>query len=115
MLFEFHRLQNSKKPGSIHATYLVTGLQRPEQFNSVSNGHGAGGEDTYMQSSPFMSSSIAQPEEQHEAKPVQTIMLVKEEDLEGANGVMAPIIFHKLTYSCRGYSTIRKNSVNPFI
>jgi hypothetical protein len=29
MLFEFHKTQNTKKPKSIHATYLITGRKKP--------------------------------------------------------------------------------------
>jgi len=41
------------------------------------------GEDTYMQSSPFMSSSMPQEESIHEASPLKVVTLAKEEDLEG--------------------------------
>jgi hypothetical protein len=29
MLFDFHQKQNAKKPGSVHATYLITGTRTP--------------------------------------------------------------------------------------
>ena len=60
MLFEFHRQQNVKKPGTVHATY-----------------------DLYMQSSPFRSSPVPNVEEAVEDSPVLSITLVKEENLEG--------------------------------
>lgn len=82
MLYEFHRLQNSKKSGSVHATYLVTGikhLQTPEAPEPVIDGEG----DTPMQSSPYMSSP-AQPQQSTEEPMKQRVVtLVREEHLEG--------------------------------
>ena len=40
------------------------------------------GEDSYMQSSPFMSSSMPHEESIDEARSVKVIMLAREEDLE---------------------------------
>lgn len=83
MLYEFYQHQNSKKPGSVHATYLVSGISNYE--TSSSNGK-LGQEDdgdTHMQSSPFMSSSIL-PEDKSETQvSEQLITLVREENLEG--------------------------------
>jgi DNA polymerase delta subunit 3 len=96
MLFEFHKKQNARKPNSVHATYLVTGIpKRSEPTNGV-NGHNA--EDTDMRSSPFMS-SMPEPEKSEDSdytsesddentaapkgvKETQ-IILVREEELEG--------------------------------
>jgi DNA polymerase delta subunit 3 len=81
-LFEFHRLQNAKKPGTIHATYLLSGTRKEEE--PVTNADiKKDGEDDYMQSSPFVSSSMPQPQESTGAISVLSIALVKEEDLEG--------------------------------
>lgn len=82
MLYEFHRQQNGKKPGTIHATYLISGIKRkdPEPTNVSAE---QDGEDTHMQSSPFMNSSMPQPEENTEESEVLSITLVKEENLEG--------------------------------
>jgi hypothetical protein len=87
MLFEFHRRETSRKPGSVHATYLITG-QKAIQTAPYANGASKqDGEDTFMQSSPFMSSSAQQQEPVHEEDPVvetqATINLVPEEHLEG--------------------------------
>jgi DNA polymerase delta subunit 3 len=81
MLYEFHRQQNSKKPDTIHATYLIAGIKKPEP--PPTNGHAKDGEDDYMQSSPFMHSSMPGPDEGTGESGVLTISLVKEEDLEG--------------------------------
>jgi DNA polymerase delta subunit 3 len=98
MLFEFHKKQNARKPNSVHATYLVTGIpRRSEHTNSV---NGRIGEDTDMRGSPSMS-SMPEPEESGDSdytsesddentaapkgvKETQ-IVLVREEELEGAS------------------------------
>jgi hypothetical protein len=99
MLFEFHKKQNARKPNSVHATYLVTGIpQRSERTNGVNGVNGRNGEDTDMRSSPFMS-SISEPgesensdytsesDDQNTAAPKGVketqIVLVREEELEG--------------------------------
>ena len=82
MLYEFHQQQNAKKPGTIHATYLISGTKLKEI--SVRAGH-KDGEDEYMQSSPFMSSSLPQPSEETGETSVLSISLVREEDLESMN------------------------------
>ena len=88
MLYEFHRKQNAKKPGTVHATYLITGIRRLDPTPSQPNGiHNQDGEDTVMQSSPvFPSSSVPMQDEtmEEEVKLMRTILLVKEEDLEHA-------------------------------
>lgn len=80
MLFEFHRQQNAKKPGSIHATYLLYGTRR-RQDTTTTLGRNEDGDNLHMQSSPIMSSYAPQPEENQEVTAVQTIILVREEDL----------------------------------
>jgi len=80
MLFEFHRQQNAKKPGTVHATYLLSGTKR-EEFHTPTQPIPKDGEDEYMQSSPFVTSSMPDRED---VLPVftTTISLVREEDLE---------------------------------
>ena len=82
MLYEFHSQQNAKKPGTVHATYLVSGTQRKETPVVTNGGAKKDGEDDYMQSSPFMSSSMPQPEENTGETSVLSISLVREEELE---------------------------------
>ncbi|CZR63295.1 uncharacterized protein PAC_13192 [Phialocephala subalpina] len=81
MLYEFHREQNGRKPGTIHATYLISGTKRkePEPTNGAAE---QDGEDTHMQSSLYFSSSMPQPEESIEESGVLSITLVREENLE---------------------------------
>ncbi|RDL40011.1 Uncharacterized protein BP5553_04351 [Venustampulla echinocandica] len=82
MLYEFHSQQNAKKPGTIHATYIVSGTKRKEE-PATHAGVKKAGEDEYMQSSPFMGSSMPQTEDNTEECSVLSICLTREEDLEG--------------------------------
>lgn len=77
MLYDFHRTENAKKPNSVNATYLISGIRRPPQQPAQTDG-----DDTVMQSSPYMS-SLPQPDDAE--RPVQTVsyVLAREEDLEG--------------------------------
>ena len=82
MLFDFHQKQNAKKPNSVHATYLVTGKKR--SVAHTNGAHGKDGEDDAMRSSPFMS-SMPEPEEPADQPAKETtIVLVREEELQGA-------------------------------
>lgn len=83
MLFEFHRQQNVKKPGTVHATYLVAGTKRKPALTTTNGNVVKDGDDEYMQSSSFRSSPVAHPEEASEDIPVLSITLVREENLEG--------------------------------
>ncbi|TVY53496.1 hypothetical protein LCER1_G003020 [Lachnellula cervina] len=74
--------QNAKKPGAVHATYLVSGTKRKETLVITNGGATKDGEDDYMQSSPFMSSSMPQPEEDTGETSVLSIFLVREEELD---------------------------------
>ncbi|CAK3989976.1 DNA polymerase delta subunit 3-like [Lecanosticta acicola] len=92
MLYDFHHKQNSKKPGSVHATYIITGTKRAvQQANGVQSQDDD--EDAVMQSSPPLpSSSMPKPEEEPEqAVPVKSIMLVKEEHMEQARELFETI------------------------
>ncbi|KAI4227508.1 MAG: hypothetical protein L6R36_002348 [Xanthoria steineri] len=82
LLFQFHKQQNSKKPGSVHAVYLVAGYISPVTPTSSAQYEQADGEDAHMQSSPFMSSSMPQQDEEEEQLAVKTVTLCREEDLE---------------------------------
>jgi DNA polymerase delta subunit 3 len=106
MLFDFYEKQNAKKPGSVHATYLVTGIPRKvPRTNGLS---GLIGEDTDMRSSPFMSSLpepgepqdeeseyTSEPDDENTPAPKGVretqIVLVQEEQLEGTCGLGLPI------------------------
>ncbi|KAI4125814.1 MAG: hypothetical protein LQ338_004055 [Usnochroma carphineum] len=83
MLFHFHKQQNSKKPGSIRAIYLLSGLVTPAVPPGASQNGSADGEDAFMQSSPFMSSSsMPQKEENEESPAAKSVTMCRAEDLE---------------------------------
>jgi len=87
MLYDFHRSQNARKLGSIHATYLLCGIRKPE-IPSTTNGNGKitnGDGDVPMSDISFLSSSMPGQDVESTAEtiPVTTIILAKEEDLEG--------------------------------
>ncbi|MCJ1454329.1 hypothetical protein MMC28_004682 [Mycoblastus sanguinarius] len=79
ILYEFHRVQNSKHPGSVHATYIVDGVRKITQESGV-NGLQHDGEYVHIQSSPYMSSSM--PHEDEDVTPPRTIILARERELE---------------------------------
>jgi DNA polymerase delta subunit 3 len=71
MLFAFHKSQNAKKSGSIHATYLLYGSKRSEEPKAQDDGD------------IDMGSSMPEPEDALELIPAFTLSLVQEEELEG--------------------------------
>ncbi|KAJ8067777.1 hypothetical protein OCU04_003378 [Sclerotinia nivalis] len=80
MLFEFHRVQNAKKPGTIHATYLIAGTKRKQAPTAIEVEKD--GEDYYMPSSPFVGSSMPQPDGGTGQGSILSITLAREEDLD---------------------------------
>lgn len=80
VLYEFHRTENAKKPQSVHATYVVSGVQKPPE-PPATNGHID--EDEIMQSSPYIPSSMPNPDSEPESPRIVSIILAREEDLEG--------------------------------
>ncbi len=83
MLFEFHRQQNVKKPGSVHATYLVAGFKRKLESVVANDDEMKGIESEQFQSSPFQSSSMPPVQEVVDDNPVLSITLIGEEELDG--------------------------------
>lgn len=83
LLYEFYQLENSKRPGTVHATYLVSGKQTVlDKLDVVGQGHGDG-EDIPMQSSPFMSSPMPLQDNEGDQDAVTVVTLTGEENLEG--------------------------------
>ncbi|KAL8812424.1 MAG: hypothetical protein Q9223_000339 [Gallowayella weberi] len=74
--------QNSKKPGSVHAIYLITGIVVPKSSEASAQVEQADGEDAYMQSSPFMSSSMPHRRDDEELLAVKSITICRQEDLQ---------------------------------
>ncbi|KAL4733264.1 DNA polymerase subunit Cdc27 [Aspergillus similis] len=93
MLYEFHLNENSKKPSSVHATYVLTGVPKPTESarnGAATNGNGDN-EDDIMPSSPYISSSLPNPENESDQIPVSAVLLAREEDLEDAKSTFESI------------------------
>ncbi|KAJ5811512.1 hypothetical protein N7474_007813 [Penicillium riverlandense] len=101
MLFDFHRIENAKKPQSVHATYVISGIQKPPPPPGTT-GHGANDEDAIMQSSPYMPSSMPN-QDPADAVRVTSLILTREEDLEAAKSTFESV------------STIHVYSVQPTV
>ncbi|KAI1620117.1 DNA polymerase delta subunit 3 [Exophiala viscosa] len=95
MLYDFYEFQNGKKPGSVYATYLLSGVKKAQhassQSNGTTNGHKHEFEDEPIPSSPppFTSSMLEPSQESNQTSEdkgpqtkVRTITLVREENLE---------------------------------
>lgn len=72
MLYEFHRSQNAKRPGAVHATYLIYGSK-----NASDGPRNSADGDVEMASSPPEVGSLT------EVVPTFALSLVPEERLEG--------------------------------
>ena len=83
MLFDFHRSENAKKPKSVNATYLITGIRKQPQGTALNGNHLKDGEDEVMQSSPFMSSQVEPQDDAEDSPSMTSVVLVREEDLPG--------------------------------
>ncbi|KAJ5873951.1 uncharacterized protein N7529_002381 [Penicillium soppii] len=76
ILFEFHRNENAKKPATVHATYVISGIQKaPEP--APTNGHG-NDEDELMQSSPYLPSSM--PNQDGASNSIRTASIILRAD-----------------------------------
>lgn len=73
MLYDFHTWQNGKRPGAVHATYMVYGIRKVAEANGNSQ------EDGDVE----MTSSLPDVESLAEEVPVFTLTLVAEEQLNG--------------------------------
>lgn len=83
MLYDFHRQQNARRAGSVHATYLLSGVTSMQRTSDAGGNGRAEGGDVQMQSSPFMSSSTPHQDEEENVHLVKVVTLVREEHLEG--------------------------------
>ena len=89
MLYDFWHTQNARKPGSLHATFLLAGLrpfQPPKTANGI-NGHGT--EDVSMESSPFPSSAAQPHDTEEDGVRATSIVLVRDTDLDSKHGKLA--------------------------
>jgi DNA polymerase delta subunit 3 len=109
MLFDFHQKQNAKKPGSVHATYLITGTRTPPKPQHHANADTQDGQDAVMQSSPPIPNRSAPqaPEDDAEPTPVRSVLLVKEEHLSQAKATFEKITgIHVYSLAARGLSDL---------
>jgi DNA polymerase delta subunit 3 len=109
MLFDFHQKQNAKKPGSVHATYLITGTRTPPKPQHHANADTQDGQDAVMQSSPPIPKSSAPqaPEDDAEPTPVRSVLLVKEEHLSQTKATFEKITgIHVYSLAARGLSDL---------
>lgn len=86
MLYDFHHSENKKKPQSVHATYVITGIQKPQEILNANGAHtenGGDDGDDIMQSSPYMPSSMPNQDSVTDEVATTSIILAREEDLEG--------------------------------
>ncbi|KAI9783421.1 MAG: hypothetical protein M1816_001395 [Peltula sp. TS41687] len=90
-LYEFHQQENIKKPGSVHATYLLAGVRKPPPAVTHQNGTKHDEDEEMKDSSFMMSSSMPQPDENAEKIVVQSITLVREDELENARAAFDTI------------------------
>lgn len=109
MLFEFHQKQNAKRPGSVHATYLITGTRIPSKPQQLNNAESQDSEDAVMQSSPPIPNSSAPKaaEDDTEPTPIRSILLVKEEHLQLAKATFEQITgIHMYSLAAGGLSDL---------
>ncbi|KAK4150810.1 hypothetical protein C8A00DRAFT_17710 [Chaetomidium leptoderma] len=76
MLFDYHRSQNAKRPGTVHATYVVYGTKNASDGPSATQNGGDG--DIEMASSPPEPEALADVV----PTPTTTISLITEERLK---------------------------------
>lgn len=79
MLYDFHKWQNGKRPGSVHATYLIYGTKKDE--------HASTQPQPTQDDDVDMMSSIPEPEEDDDMVPVRTLSLVPEDRLKGPSAL----------------------------
>ncbi|KAJ4512030.1 CDC27 protein [Exophiala dermatitidis] len=95
MLYDFYQFQNEKKPCSVYATYLLSGLKKQQRTiendtNGATDKHQYNEDEPIPSSPPPFTSSMLEPSQQSNAEQdeheqqvsVGTITLIREEDLE---------------------------------
>lgn len=91
MLYEFHSNENAKKPQSVHATYVISGIQKSPDSPPATNVH-KNDEDEVMQSSPYLPSSMPNQGPASESMRTTSIILAREEDLDGRSFYQTPTV-----------------------
>ncbi|KAJ5690630.1 hypothetical protein N7462_005022 [Penicillium macrosclerotiorum] len=82
--------ENAKKSHSVHATYVISGVQKPPASLAI-NGH-ARDEDEIMQSSPYLPSSMPNEQNGEDSTLTTSIILAREEDMEAAKCTFETIV-----------------------
>ncbi|PYI33987.1 hypothetical protein BP00DRAFT_365821 [Aspergillus indologenus CBS 114.80] len=92
MLYDFHHNENNKKPNSVNATYILTGVQKaPEPATSTNGFQSSADTDDIPPSSPYISSSMPNQDGDADEVAVSSVLLVREEDLEDAKATFESI------------------------
>ena len=110
MLYEFHRKSSAKKPGSVHATYLISGRKHLQNEPRTNGSHSQNDGDKTMQSSPPLPSSSAPQPDENTAEPIviRIIMLAKEEHLDQAKKQFEHIsTIHVYSLQANGLSDVQ--------
>ncbi|KAL8796430.1 MAG: hypothetical protein Q9182_007389, partial [Xanthomendoza sp. 2 TL-2023] len=110
VLSQFHKQQNSKKPGSVHAIYLITGIVVPKSSTASTQVEQADGEDAHMRSSPFTSSSMPHRQDDEDLLAVKTISICREEDLQEA---LNHLVYSEVKARFDGKFSIHVYSLGP--
>ncbi|PLB51212.1 hypothetical protein P170DRAFT_355306 [Aspergillus steynii IBT 23096] len=94
MLCDFHHGENNKKPNSVNATYLITGIQKPPAPPTTNGAHANGDDsnaDDVMASSPYLPSSMPNQDEITDDVRTASVILAREEDFEDAKSTFESI------------------------
>jgi hypothetical protein len=117
LLWEFYEFQNGKTPGSVHATYLLSGVKKQQtQADTDGTKHKYDEDEPIPSSPPPFTSSMLEPG-QHEAEeetaiPVRTITLVRDDSLEGVYRKPAEDRF-EITWESSRQRTIPVHLLHP--
>jgi DNA polymerase delta subunit 3 len=101
MLYDFHRSQNAKRPGAVHATYLVFGTKKDDDGPPAARNGG----DVDVE----MTSSAPEAEQPTTVVPTSTLSLVPEEQLEGCLLLFLEPLITLLTGIQRPLRTMRRS------
>ncbi|KAJ9662392.1 hypothetical protein H2201_006101 [Coniosporium apollinis] len=89
MLYAFHHDQNAKRPGSVHATYIIAGTKPTQQTAHTNGGPSQPSTNSFTQPSspPLSSMPDRDGEEDHESEETISttqFLVAREEDVEEA-------------------------------
>jgi DNA polymerase delta subunit 3 len=88
MLYDFHKWQNDKRPGSLHATYIIYGTKTKPKVDD---------EDVEMTDSQMSDDRHAPFSD---LVPTHTLSLVSEEQLHGQSGRSNSMLAEMITNAC---------------